>query len=151
MKPIFRPESWHLSEITKVGCQEQRVVHNSGGRDFQVLGSDTYALFSQPLKFVRRCDIERGQLPIREKIDELRETFVGLDLVVDAASAIDQCEPSLALFFNANNWNCEFLIGGRSHPLDQARVGRAAAVAQDGQMIGIDKDHARLGFLPTRR
>src|SRR4051794_38926494 len=68
MKPIFRPESWHLSEITKVGCQEQRVIHNRGGRDFQVLGSDTYALFSQPLKFVRRCDIERDQLPIREKI-----------------------------------------------------------------------------------
>jgi hypothetical protein len=30
-------------------------------------------------------------------------------------------------------------------------VSCAATVAQDGQMIGIDKDHARLGFLPTRR
>ena len=82
MKPILRLQSWHLTEIAKVGCQEHRGVHNRGGRDFEVLGSDAHALFSQPLKFIRRCDTERDQMPIREKIDELREPFVGLDLVV---------------------------------------------------------------------
>jgi len=126
-------------------------MHNRRGGDFEVLASDAHALFSQPLKFVRRCDSERDQIPVREKIDEFRKPLVRLDLVVDAACAIDEREPSPALLFDANNWNCEFLIGRGGHPLDQARVRRAATVAQNGQVIGIEKDHAPLGFLPARR
>jgi len=77
MKPVFHFESRHLSEITEVGCQEQRVVHNRRGRDFEVLGSDTHALLSQSFEFIRRCDIEREQLPVRQKIDELRKPSYG--------------------------------------------------------------------------
>ncbi len=46
-------------------------------------------------------------------------------------------------FLDANDWDCELLIGRRSHPLDQCRMARAAAVAKDGQMIRINEDHAR--------
>ena len=59
MKPIYRSESWHLLEITEVGRQEDRVVYNRRCSTFEVPGSDAHALLSQPLKFIRRRDIER--------------------------------------------------------------------------------------------
>jgi hypothetical protein len=40
MQPIFRPESRHLSEVSEIGCHQQRVMNNRGGGDFQILGSD---------------------------------------------------------------------------------------------------------------
>jgi hypothetical protein len=64
MQPIFGSESRHLSEVTEVGCQEQRFVHDRGGGDFEVLGSDADTLFSKPLEFIGRSEIKRSQMPV---------------------------------------------------------------------------------------
>ncbi|HET6249685.1 MAG TPA: hypothetical protein VFE47_18495 [Tepidisphaeraceae bacterium] len=64
------------------------------------MGTDPHALLPQAFKFVRRRDVERSKMPVGQKIDELSQAVIRLDLIVGTARAVHDPEPSTALLFN---------------------------------------------------
>lgn len=50
IQPILKSEAWHLREVALVSREQGGIVRQSNGCDFEILGSNTRAIFEQAFK-----------------------------------------------------------------------------------------------------
>lgn len=123
-----------FAEIALVGRQQQGVVGQCNGGNFEVLRADANFPPAQLFESVRSRSAERSDVPFRQKIEQAFQPGVGADLLVNVRRSADFGEPTAALFLGADNRNHDRFRRVVQAP-NKCRMVRRMTIGKNGHVI----------------
>ncbi len=95
VEPVFDAEAGDFLEIYEVAAEEEGVVGDANGGDFEVHRADADALSLEAVESVCGIGIKREDGKFRECFDARLEACVGFELCGAGCVAADEGDPAL--------------------------------------------------------